>query len=246
MTAFGFVDEKEKRQCPIECNRVLVERNWMSIVVLQCFNTLLYQSRALSWGKQKLPLPTVPNDCTSKGFPSLWQCSLIPGPHRAFSSPGPTPWPATGSPLTPATHMKAPSALWPATFTSERELIMERLERKWGDRGELTDVEGKAVGHCCLGEVVRCLFKPNLGWKGEVCEWTGQRPVEDSRPGERVNQGTRVKPSVEKWTGVTVVLSPASYFCKDIATLENPSLNGTPRWKGIQSEVLHCGLPLCT
>lgn len=164
MIAFGFVDENEKRQCPVQFNRVLVERNWMSIIVLQCFNVLLYQSRALSWGKQKLPLPTVPNDCTSKGFPSLWQCSLIPGPHRAFSNPGPTPWPATGSPLTPATHMKAPSALWPATFTNERELIMERLGRKWGDRGELTDVEEKAVGYCCWGRWWGAFL--NLIWDG--------------------------------------------------------------------------------
>lgn len=197
-------------------NRVLGERNCMSIVILQCFNTLLYHSTALSWGKQKLPLPTVPTDCTSKGFPSLWRCSLVPGPHRASSSSCPTPWPTTGSTLTPATHMKAASALWPATFTSERDLIMERLGRKWGDRGELTDVEGKAVGHCCWGEVVRCLFKPDLGWKGEVCEWTGQRPGEDSRPGERVNRCTRVKPSVEKWTGVTVVLSQPDCFVRTL------------------------------
>lgn len=106
---------------------------------------------------------------------------------------------------------------------------MERLGRKWGDRGDLTDVEGKAVGHCCWGEVVRCLFKPDLGWKGEVYEWTGQRTGEDSRPGERVNRGTKVKPSVEKWTRVTVVLSWPAFFCKDIATLENPSLNATLR-----------------
>lgn len=216
MNTSGSSDEKAKRKCPVLCNRALDERTWVSVVVLQYFKTLLYHSTALSWRKQKLPLPTVPNDCTSKGFPSLWRCSLIPGPHRASSSPCPTPWPATGSPLTPATHMKAPSALWPATFTSERDLIMERLGRKWGDRGELTDVEGKAVGHCCWGEVVRCLFKPDLGWKGEVCEWTDQRPGEDSRPGERVNWGMGVNPSVEKWTGVIVVLSQPSFFVRTL------------------------------
>lgn len=72
------------------------------------------------------------------------------------------------------------------------------------------------MGHCYWGEVMRCLFKPDLGWKGEVCEWMGQRPGKDSRPGERVNQGTRVKPSVEKWTGVIVVLSQPSFFVRTL------------------------------
>lgn len=86
------------------------------------------------------------------------------------------------------------------------------------------------MDHCCKGEVARCLFKPDLGWKMEVRECKGQRPVEDSRPGERVNQGTEVNPSVEEYRrGGQVGIMPAGFLCQGIATLQNPSLRATPR-----------------
>lgn len=63
--------------------------------------------------------------------------------------PHPPSHPSVGanSGLTLATRIKASSALWLATFTSESQPIMGWLVRKWVDRGELTDVEGGG-GYC--------------------------------------------------------------------------------------------------
>lgn len=149
------------------------------------------------------PVPTVPNDCThKKGFNSLSQLSPhtlackektaqdslnqpLPSPPLATLNPDPPPHcihprlpPAPTFLLTPAACIKDPSEVSLATFTSERDPIMERLGRRmrrqrgthrcgggWGGGGCWG---GGAASHCCPPPPMEGRKKGGLGRGEEV------------------------------------------------------------------------------